>query len=150
MTPPYRAVELTMNKYQAEKIIKDYGGAIASDKSVFKKQSTLPCSKAKIRYAFYVCLSAIIDQRGCLPKDIGENLVAIYCMLDAFVPDEDAVRLNKVNEMIKSKQLNSEKSKEQIEEYFSLVPNALRNNNYFDEINDYIRELYKEKGVKER
>ncbi len=87
---------------------------------------------------------------GYLPEDIGENLVATYCMLDAFVPDEDAGRLNKVPEMIKSKQLNSEKSEEQIEEYFSRVPNALRNGNYFDEINNYTRELYKEKGIEER
>ena len=70
-------------------------------------------------------------------------------MLDAFVPDEDAIRLNRVNEMIRSKQIDSEKSKEQIEQYISLVPNALRNNNYSNEINDYIRELYKEKGIKE-
>jgi hypothetical protein len=71
-------------------------------------------------------------------------------MLDSFVPDEDAERLNKIPEMIKSKQLNSEKAedKKRIEKYFSLVPNALRNDNYFDEINDYIRECYKEKGIK--
>ena len=149
MTPSYRAMEMTMDKYQAEKIVRDYGGAIANDTNVFKKQSSLPCSKAKIRYAFYVYLSAIIDQLKYLPKDIGESLVATYCMLDAFVPDEDAIRLNRVNEMIRSKQIDSEKSKEQIEQYISLVPNALRNNNYSNEINDYIRELYKEKGIKE-
>ena len=35
-----------MDKYQAEKIVRDYGGAIANDTNVFKKQSSLPCSKA--------------------------------------------------------------------------------------------------------
>lgn len=140
-----------MNKFQAEKIINAYGGAIAGSEKAFKKQSTLPCSKAKIRYAFYVYISAIIDQTGHLPKDIGENLVATYCMLDAFVADDDAERLNQVPEKIKNKQLNAEnpEDKKQMNEYFSLVTNALRNGNYFDEINEYIGELYKEKGIKE-
>ncbi len=140
-----------MNKFQAEKIINGYGGAIAGSEKVFKKQSTLPCSKAKIRYAFYVYIAAIIDQTGYLPKDIGENLVATYCMLDAFIPDEDAERLNKIPEKIKDRQLKAEnpEDKKQIDEYFSLVANALRNGNYFDEINEYIGECYKEKGIKE-
>jgi hypothetical protein len=139
-----------MNKYQAEKIINAYGGAIANNKNVFKKQSILPCSKAKIRYAFYVYIQAIIDQLGHLPKDIGENLVSTYCMLDAFVPDEDADRLNKISEKIKSRELIAEnpEDKKQIEEYFSLATNALRNGYYFDEINNYIGEYYKEKGIK--
>ena len=83
-----------MNKFQAEKIINNYGSAIANSKNVFKKQSTLPCSKARIRYAFYVYLAAIIDQTGHLPIGIGENLVTTYCILDAFVADDDAERLN--------------------------------------------------------
>lgn len=139
-----------MNKYQAEKIINEYGVAIANDKNAFKRRSTLPCSKAKIRYAFYVYIRAIIDDLGCLPNDIGQNLVATYSMLDSFVPDEDADRLNQIPKMIKNKQLNAEKpeDKKQIEEYFSLVTNALRNGSYFDEINNYIGECYKEKGIK--
>lgn len=140
-----------MNKFQAEKIINQYGKAIANSGSVFKKQSTLPCSKAKIRYAFYVYIAAIIDQMGYLPKDIRENLVATYCMLDAFIPDKEAERLNQIGEKIKNKQLKAENSedKKQIDEYFSLAMNALRNGNYFDEIDEYIEECYQEKGVKE-
>jgi len=137
-----------MDKYQAEKIVKEYGGAIANDKNVFKKSSTLPCSKAKIRYAFYVLMDAVVKEQGHIQEDIGQNLVAIYCMLDSFVSDENADRLNKIPEMIKNKQLDREKpeNKNQIDEYFSLVPNALRNGKYFDEINEYIKECYKAKS----
>ena len=136
-----------MNKFEAEKIINKYGTAIAGDKQAFKKQSTSPCSKAKIRYAFYVYMQSVIDDFGHLLKDIGGNLVATYCMLDSFVPDHYANRLNKVPDMIKNKELNSENlsDKKQISEYFSLVTNALRNGNYFDEINDYIAECLKKK-----
>jgi hypothetical protein len=140
----------SMNKYEAEKIINKYGATIANTKNVFKKQSTLPCSKARIRYAFYVYISAIIDELGYFPKDMGENLVATYTMLDSFVIDEEADRLNQLLKMIKNKQLNAENSedKKKIEGCLSLATNALRNGNYFDEINEYIDECYKEKGLK--
>ncbi|MBI5198656.1 MAG: hypothetical protein HZA09_01390 [Nitrospirae bacterium] len=140
-----------MNKYQAEKIINKYGESIVNNKGLFRKQSTLPCSKAKIRYAFYVYIAAIINDLGRFPKDIGQNLAATYSMLDCFVSDEEADRLNRIPEMIKNKQLNAEKpnDEKQIKEYFSLVTNALRRNgSYFDEINDYIGECYKEKGIR--
>ncbi len=112
-----------MDLLQAEKIVNAYGGAIAKDTNVFKKQSTLPCSKAKIRDAFYSYLPSIIDQLGELPKDLGESLVLTYCMMDAFVPDKDADRLNKINERMKNKQLNSKKpdDQRQIEEYLSFT-----------------------------
>ncbi len=138
-----------MNKYQAEKIINEYGGAIANNKGPFRKQSTLPCSKAKIRYAFYVYIPAIINELGQLPQDIGQNLVATYSMLDCFISDDEADRLNRIPEMIKNKQLNAEKpdDEKQIKEFFSLVTNALRNGSYFDEINEYIGECYKDKRI---
>jgi predicted transcriptional regulator len=131
-----------MDKYQAEKIINNYGSVIANDGNPFKKKTTLPCSKAKIRYAFYVYIAAIINEIGELPKNIGENLVATYSMLDAFVSDEKADRLNKISEKIKTKELVAEKveDKKQIDEYFSLVFNALNNSKYSDEINEYIKE----------
>jgi len=139
-----------MDKHQAEKIINLYGAAIANNKNPLKKRSALPCSTAKIRYAFYVYIHQLIKQFGHLPKDIGENLVSTYSMLDAFIEDAAADRLNNVAELIKHKQLSAENSedKKKIDEYFSLVLNAIRNSNYFDEINDYIGECYRELGIK--
>lgn len=136
-----------MDKYQAEKIINAYGGAIANNKGPFRKQSTLPCSKAKIRQAFYIYISAIIDDLGNLPNEIGQNLVATYSTLDCFLSDKDAERLNRIPELIKNKKLNAENpdDKKQIDEFFSLVTCALHNGNYFDEINEYIGECCKEK-----
>lgn len=137
-----------MDKYQAEKIINAYGAAIANDKNVFKRQSALPCSKVKIRQAFYVYISSIIHDLGGLPDKIGENLVATYSMLDCFLSDEDAERLNRIQSLIKNKKLNAENQddKKQVDDYFSLVSNALLNRKYFEEINDYIAECYKKKG----
>lgn len=134
-----------MDKYQAEKIVKEYGGAIANDKNVFKKSSTLPCSKAKIRYAFFVLINAVVKEQGHIKENIGQNLVAIYCMLDSFVSDKDADRLNKILEIMKNKQLDRTKPEYNIDdkEYSSLVINTLRNGKYFDEINEYIEECYK-------
>lgn len=138
-----------MDKYQAEKIINAYGGAIANDKNSFKKQSTLPCSKARIRYAFYVYISAIINDSGNLQNEIGQSLVATYSMLDCFLSDEDADRLNCIPDLIKNKKLDATNpdDEKQIKEYFSLYAKAARNGGYFDEINDFIGECYKEKGL---
>lgn len=136
-----------MKKYEAEKIINRYGGAIAQNKSPFKKKSTLPCSKAKIRQAFFVYIPAILDDMGQLPANTGEPLVATYSMLDAFVEDKEAERLNQIPSLLEKHKLDPKKAedKKEIDEYFSRVTNALRNGEYFDEINDFIEECYRER-----
>lgn len=138
-----------MNKYEAEKIINKYGAAIGRDENAFKKQSTLPCSKEKIRDAFYVYIPAVIEDLGNLPKHIGENLVMTYSMMDIFVSDEEADRLNKIYEKIENKELNIDNTedKKQIEELFAIFIPASRNGTYFDEINDLIEECHKDRGI---
>lgn len=135
-----------MNIEKAEKIIHEYGAAIASTDNAFKKISTLPCSKAMIRYAYCVYIPAIIERVGSLPEEIGENLVSTYCMLDVFVPDDEAERLNSTFLKIKSQELDAAniQDKVKIDEYFSRFSSALRNSTYFDEINAYIGECYRE------
>ena len=133
-----------MDIVQAEIIVKAYGGAIAQNTNVFKRQSTLPYPKGMIRDAFHIYIAEIIDLSGTLPKEHGEQLIAVYSMMDAFVPDKDADRLNRINEQVRNKQLDA--GTPEVKEYFSLVPNALRNPKHFDEINDYIKKCYKEKG----
>lgn len=136
-----------MDKHEAEKIVNKYGGAIAQDKNPFKKKSTLPCSKAKIRQAFFIYIPAILDEIGQLSSNLGESLVATYSMLDSFVEDKKAEKLNQIPLLLKEHKLdfNKPEDKQQIDEYFSRVANALRNGEYFDEINDFIKECYKER-----
>lgn len=138
-----------MDKYQAEKIINRYGAAIEADENVFKKRSTLPCSRARIRYAFYFYIPAIIQEFGHLPKGMGESLAGSYGLLDAFIADDDAYRLNKIGELIRNKQLSAvhPEDKQKIDEFFTRQQTAWFNFAYRDEINEYIAECYKEMGV---
>jgi hypothetical protein len=138
-----------MDKYQAEKIVEKYGGAIAdSEIGIARRKSQLPCCKAKIRLAFYVYISSYIKEFGRLPKDLGEKLVVTYSMLDAFIEDDRADYVNKIGQMIKNKTLDKDDPNDigKINDYFNFAHN-LHNRNYVDEINEYISECYKEKGL---
>lgn len=135
-----------MDKIQAEKIVNKYGAAIANDKNFFKKKSSLPCSKAKIRYAFYVHIKSIVEEAGALPKNLGSTLVNTYSMLDAFMDDEEANRLNSRYDALKKLDLKEPDEKREFEDIGSRIFKAIRNGDYFDEINEYIGECYEEKN----
>jgi hypothetical protein len=145
-----------MDFKEAEKILNKYGDVIAQDKNHFKKESTLPCSKAKIRQAFFVYIPAILDEMGYLPSNIGGSIVTTYSMLDAFVKDEEAEKLNRIPLLLKENKLDYGKNKldydkpedkQKIDDYFSRLTKALCNREYFNEINSFITECYKERGI---
>ncbi|MFA5035447.1 MAG: hypothetical protein WC500_06690 [Candidatus Margulisiibacteriota bacterium] len=137
-----------MTKEQAEKIINLYGGAIAQNENAFKCLSTLPCSKGKIRYAYFKFISCYIDDYGSMPEDITENLVTTYSLLDAFVPDEEAKQLNQRQGLIKNHKLDktNPEDKKLIDEYFFLVTNALANMKYREELHEFIGNCYADKN----
>lgn len=133
-----------MNKYQAEKIVNSYGAAIArgTDGGIVRRKSLLSCSKAQIKQAYFVYITAIIKEFGGLPKEMGENLVICYSMLNAFIDDTEADKIIKIGKLIKEKKLNNSnsKDKEKIDRYFAYATKALRDGELFDEINEYIAE----------
>ena len=139
-----------MNRREAEDIVFEYGRAVSNISSVFKPQSSLPCSKARIRNAYFVFIQALIEEMGTLSKKTGEQLVLTYCMMDAFVPDDRAEQLNSIAGKIKCGELIAARPEEkcQIDEYMSLVVSALRNARDHDEINEFIAECYKERACR--
>lgn len=136
--------QLNMNKYQAEKIVNSYGAAIArgTDGGIVRRKSLLPCSKARIKQAYFVYIAAIIKEFGGLPKDMGENLVLTYSMLNGFIDDQKADEIIKIERLIKEKKLDSNdpKDKEKMDRYFSYAMRAISDGELFDEINEYIGE----------
>ena len=136
-----------MNNIQAEDIVHGFAEVIARDENAFKKQSDLPCSKAKIREAFYVYIQAIIEKLGTLPKNIGDNLVECYCMIEDFLPDDEANRLNDIGKKNLNKQLDigNPEDAQKWTEYTSKVADLQMYGKSFDEINDFIRECYNKK-----
>ncbi len=55
-----------MTETEAEKIVQSYGGAIAEADSGVRRLSSLPCSKAKIKQAYFTYIPAIYDNYGGL------------------------------------------------------------------------------------
>lgn len=130
-----------MDKFEAERLVKAYGGAIANSPGPFRNISSLPCPKAMLKHAFFVYIETIIKEYGGLSDEVGQPLVATYCMLSGFVSDEEVIELNKVKDKIMSK------SNDYRKKYTNKLVNAIRDAELFDEINEFIGECYKKYGV---
>lgn len=135
-----------MTPDEALDIIGEYGGAIA--KSDIKRLSSLPCSKARIKLAYFTYLPFLYVQDGQFNQDPLENLVMAYGMLNSFIDDEQADYLDIIKDKIDNKKLDYEKlkDKELANEYFDYIQ-TLRDGGLIDEINEYIQEI-QEKGNK--
>lgn len=128
---------ISISEKEAEKIVYMVGKAVIKE-GVFKPQSLLPCSPEKIRQAFRVFIKSVIKHRGSLSKDLGESLVTVYSMMDAFIEDNKAEKFNQILRDKPQRARESGISQEDIDECFELVPKAIRNFDYYREINDFI------------
>ncbi len=141
-----------MNPQEAEKILNEYGSAISDNPKPFHHKSLLPCSKARIRMAYFIYIPEILNQietNQNIPEII-ENLLRTYSMLDGFIEDTEADRLNLIGELGKQGKLDSAKSEDKAkqDEWISKVSKSIHNQNYFEELNDFVAECIKTKLVK--
>ncbi len=135
----------TLDCSSAELIVQKYGGAIASPcGGIARHESLLPCSKSKIREAYFAYIDAYARDFGNLPKDLGENLVCCYAMMDAFVADDMANYINNIGVQLKNKELdaNNLEDKKKIDEYFKFSETSIYNPKYisYERFNFYIGE----------
>jgi hypothetical protein len=139
-----------MDKFEAEKVVQDYGGAIGrgTDGRVVRRASWLPYSKGKIKQAYYIYLEALINDTGSLPADIGNNLVTTYSLMNMFVDDEKADRLLKIERAFDAKKPDVSKPEEKLsfQEYADYCQKMM-DGELFDEINNFIGECYKKAGI---
>lgn len=135
-----------MTPEEAERIVNLYGKAIAKG-GLARYKSLLPCSKARIMYAYYVYLEALISQ-GILTQELGENLVSTYALLPAFIDDVEAKEINNIMEMRKNGlNLNDPQNRYYVDKMGDLT-RFMPNMDYMNEINDFIEECYKQlKGI---
>jgi len=139
---------ISMNPFDAEKIINSYGSALSVGTSgIARPESLLPYSKARIKYAYFVYLENIIKQ-GLLSQEIGDNLVNTYSSLAFFIEDDECDEINNTSKLIKNKTLdynipdnkiNFDKFKDFTQKYLYL------SQEYQKEIYDFILECYKKK-----
>ena len=135
-----------MTPDEALDIIGEYGGAIA--KGDIRRLSYLPCSKARIKQAYFVYLPALDEAEGGFHQEPVENLVQCYGMLNQFVDDEQADRLETIKTKMDNNKLDYDKDsdKELAKEYFAYMQ-TMRDGTLIDEINEYIQEI-QERGNK--
>jgi len=132
-----------MTPLKAEKIVKQYGGAfVNSGQYIARKKSLLPCSKAKIKLAYFVYLDELIHS-DLLTEKLRGNLAALYGSMNSFINDDEVDRINKTNE--KMKMVGRENmDPESIKEYNNLIVRMV-DVAAIDEINTYIAECKKER-----
>lgn len=145
-----------MNGQEAELIVNDYGGAIA--RGDIRRLSWLPCSKAQIKKAYFAYIEAIIKKTGTLPKEVGDNLVTTYSMMDMFIDDEKADKLEDIKAKIDANELDSKNAsdKKLLMEYYAYLTGeqnddgtfsgGMMDRDLFDEINNYIGKCLSEQN----
>jgi len=137
-----------MSPIEAEKIVQDYGEALAKGvDGIARSQSLLLCSKASIKYAFYVYIAELIKIKA-LTEEVGSNLTFTYSCMDHFIEDKKAEEINIIHKQIKNKEIdqNDPSHKEKFEKYseFLLKNFTFSGQQAREEINQYIEECYVE------
>lgn len=128
-----------MTPDEALDILGEYGGAVA--KGDIRRLSYLPCSKARIKQAYFTYLAYLYEQEGAFYQDPVENFVTIYGMLNSFIDDEQASELEAIKNKIDRKKLDFDKpkDKEKAKKFFAYMQ-TMRDEALIDEINEYIKE----------
>ena len=129
-----------MTPIEAERLIQEYGATISrgTDGGIARKLSWLPCSRCRLRHAFYVYLAEIIVKNQ-LTQTIGDNLKGAYMTLNQFIADTDADTINKIHAEIRygGGQISDDKRAT----YSKFTNHAFRHDESF-EINSYINECF--------
>ena len=130
-----------MTANEAEGIINQYGRVIAesSPGSLKRRASSLPFSKALIKYAFFIYIETLVEMNG-LTQEVGYPLVYTYALLSNFIDDDEAERVNQLYRLANQNELDwfSQEGK--------IVQDAMRgvtgSRELENEINEFIQACY--------
>jgi hypothetical protein len=124
-----------MTPEDAESIVQEYGGAVASLKAgdAVLPNSVLSYSKTRIRYAFYMYIEELI-KIGALGQNHADALVQTYALLNTRF-QENAGKINKLHKQYAI----SEKAREELARYGGLTV-GLPSIEDMQELADYIEE----------
>ncbi len=133
-----------MTPKAAEKIINQYGAVFTRGAYLRRPLAWLPCSKARVKYAFFVWVETLIEQ-DALTQDLGEKIDISYGLLSTFVDDGEAERVNELSKLSERNELDW------TSEEATLLKNALTveaTSTLSGEINDFIGECYERRRGK--
>ena len=128
-----------MTPQQAEKIINQYGAALArgAEGGIARKLSWLPCSMCRIRLAFLIYIEELISC-GVLTQQMGDELSGTYHALNQFIADDDADKINHLHKRQRAKEPLTESEQELL---WQFTTRMFSTDNVF-ELNSYINECY--------
>jgi hypothetical protein len=156
----------TMDKYTASKIVNQYVDAMADNGVPFKRLSSLMYSKEQIEEAFFVFMDEYMKLFRWLSEDFGAVLTHWYCMMDLFIEDSEADRLNgylgeglavigestqdeaivaftmRLSKAVHDGELANHPALSKIRHALIKYARACRNGVYFDEINEHFGRCY--------
>lgn len=130
-----------MTAQEAEVIVNQYGGVIAETPpgSIKRKASSLPFSKALIKYAFFIYIETLVETNA-LTEEVGYPLVYTYGLLSTFINDDEAEKVNQLYRRANQNELDwfTEEGK--------IVQDAMRgvagSQELENEINEFIEACY--------
>lgn len=143
---------MILNKPEAIKTIKEYEAAITQGvegDTILRRSSLLPCSKAKIKHAFYTLIEDAIKTDGQISDTTREKLTSSYSLINYFVDDFTAIKYAKIQNDWHEKKYNPNKSKRDegaIKQYLAFT-HTLGSAELASEINEYIEELLNTKAI---
>lgn len=133
--------EIVLNKYNAEKIVNDYGEVLSLENKIARRISLLKNDKEVIRKAMFLYLDSIFAE-DLQTDNIINALVTSYSFIDTFIEDSQADLINKISSEIKNNQIDiyDEKNKDLKIIYDNYMKNFTSGNSH-KEIITYIEQL---------
>ena len=118
-----------MTPQEAEKIVKAFCASVeVNDGRLAMRASLLPCSKARIRYAYFVWLETLTKEH-LLTEEIRVAFTRTYPILDHVLEDKQAIEINAISEMSSQKEISRDNPEHKV---------------HFDKLSDFILRSYTE------
>ncbi len=125
---------------EASNILEQYGDVVA--KSSIKHLNDLPCSKAKIKQAYFTYLPELYKREGKFYDEFISPLVMCYGQLNAFIAEDDANKLEIIQAKIdkRKKDEDYDLTIEEGKRYINYTK-LLQDGSLINEINEFIAEI---------
>lgn len=91
---------------KAREIVNKYGAALAKEEAVLRRESLLPADKETIIKATKLFLAYLIEYDS-LTEDAEQSMIVSIGGLGSFVPDKEAIAVNKVLKAFKAGEIPS-------------------------------------------
>ncbi len=131
---------------EANNIINEYKKSLdrgAEGETVLRRISWLPCSKGKIKYAYFTVIEDIVEDEGILGSELKKELLETYSLLNTFVDDHMVDKYAKIYDEWQAKKSDFYRNKkdEMLAKQYINYTYTLRGDELAKELNDFVEDL---------